>query len=84
MVFYPVIEPALKGDKSGSSATDDKTGSSTEEGEPAVTETDTEGGATEGEESENPPGEPEEAKVGNVGFLTSVSARLFSTAVCSS
>ncbi|KAG0627085.1 hypothetical protein M758_2G172500 [Ceratodon purpureus] len=52
------VEPALEGDKSGSSATDEKTGSEDEEKE-ATTETEGE----EGEDTEEAPGEPEEAKV---------------------
>jgi len=56
-----VVEPALEGDKSGSSATDEKT-ESEDEDEPETTETEGE----DGETSEDPPGEPEEAKVGNL------------------
>jgi hypothetical protein len=56
---FAVVEPALEGDKSGSSATDEKTGSEYEEKE-ASTETEGE----EGEDSDEAPGEPEEAKVG--------------------
>lgn len=61
-----VVEPALMGDKSGSSPTDDKTGTSTDEEkiEP-MTDSESTDAITEGEESDVPPGQPEEAKVGN-------------------
>lgn len=61
----------MEGDKSGSSATDEKTGSDDED-KPETTETEGE----DGDESDEPPGEPEEAKVHRENLLTNmISAR---------
>ncbi len=75
-----MIEPALIGDKSGSSPTDEKGTTSEEEQEP-VTEDESTAPATEDEDaSDEPPGVSEEAKVCTAVFFSLLKAHVTSTA----
>ncbi len=65
-----MIEPALIGDKSGSSPTDEKGTTSEEEQPEPVTEDESTAPATEDEDaSDEPPGVGEEAKVCTLCFF---------------
>jgi hypothetical protein len=80
-VGLAVIEPALIGDKSGSSPTDEKGTTSEEEQPEPVTEDESTAPATEDEDaSDEPPGVGEEAKVCTTVFFSLLRAHVTSTA----